>query len=215
MPEGSLTPGCPKRVDLHGDLAVQLADADVLPGALEGFHVAPEHVLVEADTQRIVLDAGLVCRRHLGLLLAGAKRLDGLEEEVQREEDVDHEVAGQQDLHVGGHALQRIELVCGEEQHHVHGGQDHEREPRLVVGQVDEVDGLLERVHERAIALPGIERAVRVLEALLFLLAELGGRRPRSLALGRLGGGRGRRPLQRAPIGDKRVARRTIVVLRP
>src|SRR4029077_5456319 len=63
--------------------------------------------------------------------------------------------------------------------------------------EVDEVDGLVQDVGQRAVALPGVQRPVRVLERLLLLLAELRGELvdlPELFArLGRLDGSGGRR----------------------
>ena len=147
--------------------------------------------------ERELLDPGLGHRRDLRLRLARTQRLDGLQEEVERDQHVDEDVDADEGLDELGDVLDEVRAHGHEEQHDVEGGHDHEREARLVIGEVDEVDGLVQHVGQRAVPLPRVQRAVRVLERLLLLLAEL--RRelvdlPELLArLGRLDGSGGRR----------------------
>ncbi len=160
-------------VGLHRQLGVELADAHLLPGLLVGVHVAPEDVLVEADAERELLDAGLVDGRHLRLRLPRAQGLDGLQEEVQGDQDVGEQVDAEDDLQGERLALERVERVGGEEEHDVDRGHDHEGEARLVVGEVDEVVRLVHGVGQGPVPLPGIQVADGVLPLLLLLLAEL------------------------------------------
>src|SRR5687768_7410198 len=82
-------------------------------------------------------------------------------------------------------------------------------------GPVDACHGLLARGLVSCLTLPRMRRPARGPRASLVRVAALGGRGACSLALRWLGGGCRRRALERAPIRDERVARRTVVVFRP
>ena len=100
----------------------------------------------------------------VGLGLPGPQRLDGLEEEVQGDEYVEDEADQDPGPDALGQVLDHVGAGTEQEDDGVDGGHDDEGEARLVVGQVDEVDRLVEHVGEGPVALPRVEGAVRVLE---------------------------------------------------
>jgi hypothetical protein len=198
-----------ENVNLHCDLRVQLSDPNLAPGLLVRRDVAPQHVFEESHTQGVIHEPGLAGIGDVGAALARAQRLDGLQEEVHGHAGIHAEVGDdprpqaqrQRRLHVGVDAEQ--------EEDGVERAHDDEGEPCLVVGEVDELLLHVEGVGERAVALPGVEGAVRVAPTLLRLLARLdrlllrlevrlrerggsGGSRG-----GLVGGGSGRRILER------------------
>src|SRR5439155_19143317 len=164
-----------ERVGLDGQLRVELPDLDLAPGAAIGLHIAAQDVLVEADAERVLFEARFSRVADVGLGLPGPQRLDGLEEEVQGDEYVEDEADQDPGPDALGQVLDHVGAGTEQEDDGVDGGHDDEGEARLVVGQVDEVDRLVEHVREGPVALPRVEGAVRVLEQLLLLLGQLDG----------------------------------------
>jgi len=164
-----------------------------------GLHVAAQDVLVEADAERVLLEARLSLVTHVGLRLAGPQRLDRLEEEVERGQDVEDEPGQEPGTYALGQVLDHVGAGAEEEDDRVDGGHDDEREAGLVVRKIDEVDRFVEHVGEGPVALPRVDLPMGVLEQLPLLLGQLD-RPPRFRLLAvcgrnghRRGGGGGRR----------------------
>ncbi len=128
------------------------------PRAPVGLEVALHDVLVVAQALGVVLGAALARVGQVRAEAPGPEGLDRLEEEEEGDAGVDEEVEAEE----GPQPLRQVVDDVGaggeEEEGDVQRAHDHEGEACLAVGELDEVLGLLERVHEGPVALPGVER---------------------------------------------------------
>src|SRR4029450_5983469 len=99
--------------------------------------------------------------------------LDRLEKEVDGGPRVDDEVVRKAGPPARGHEANELRSRREEEREHVERAHDHEGEAALAVGDLEELVPFVERVHERAVALASVERALGVLGELLLPLALL------------------------------------------
>jgi len=125
---------------LDGYLVVELPDPDLAPGLAIGLHVPVQDVLVEAQPERVLLEAARVGRVvHVRLGPAGAQRLDGLDEVIDGQQRVQTGHDGHRQAQMLGHVVEDVGAGAEGVEEHVQGARDDEREPGLVVSQVDEI----------------------------------------------------------------------------
>jgi hypothetical protein len=161
-------------VVLHRELGVQLAEAHLAPRPAIRLEVAQHDVLVVAQPLREVLRASLPRVGHVRAEAPRLERLDRLQEEEESDPGVDQQVETEKGPQPRRQHVDQLGARDEEEERDVERAHDHEREAGLAVGELHEVHRLLERVDERPIPLPRIERAGLFREELGLLLAALG-----------------------------------------
>ncbi len=156
-------------VELGGDFRIQVAHPDGLPRLHVRLPVVPEGIDEEADAQAVLLLRNRALGREMGQA-ARAERLDGLDQEVDGDTRVDREVEVEPELQVGREARNHLGPRSQDDDGGIERAHDDEREPGLVVGEIDEVLGFLERVELRLVALPGVSPFELLLLLLLLLV---------------------------------------------
>jgi hypothetical protein len=120
-----------------------------------------------------VLGATLPRVRQLRPEAPGPERLDRFQEEEESDRRVEEHVEAEEGPQPDGQVVDDLGAGGEEEEGDVEGAHDDEGEAGLAVGQLHEVLGLLERVHEGPVALPGVEGAGGLRQELGFLPAPL------------------------------------------